>query len=201
MKRYLESLPISFVLIKGNHDRRPDDPAFKKVTIDRPEIKGVFYVEPEYPSIMYTEMYGQYEFCGKKTYVLGGAYSIDKYYRLEKYYEGFHNYLWFADEQMSKQELNDALNELQSSSVPFDLILSHTCPMKYEPTDQFISGIDQTKVDKTMEMFFDKIEETVPYKNWYCGHYHIDRISLLSGCKLRFMYNDIIEIGDRLTEG
>jgi len=45
-----------------------------------------------------------------------------------------------------------------------------------------------------MEMWFDKIEETVPYKKWFCGHYHTDRISAESGGKLRLMYDDVIEL-------
>lgn len=66
--------------------------------------------------------------------------------------------------------------------------------MRYEPYDKFISSVDQGTVDKTMEMWFDKIEETIPYKKWFCGHYHTDRLSIESGGKLRLMYDDVIEL-------
>ena len=63
------------------------------------------------------------------------------------------------------------------------IILSHTTPLKYEPTEVFLSCIDQSKVDKSTEQWLDKIEENVEYKKWYCGHYHtnkkIDKVSIL----------------------
>lgn len=196
MKRYLESLPITFMLIKGNHDQRPSKNLCELKYVDRPDVKGYFYIEPEFPSIMYTTMFGEYEVLGKKSFILGGAYSIDKNYRLDMYDQGFHNYRWFYDEQMNPQELHDSRELLLSASKPWDYIFSHTCPQKYEPYDKFMSGVDQGTVDKTMEIWFDKIEETVPYKKWFCGHYHTDRISPESGGKLRLMYDDIIELGE-----
>ena len=194
MKKYLESLPITFMMIKGNHDQRPSESLCEVKYIDRPEVKGNFYIEPEYPSIMYTAMYGYYRILGKKAFVLGGAYSVDRDYRLTMYDQGFHNYRWFYDEQMSPEEQRDSFTILQSSQEPWDYIFSHTCPMRYEPYDKFIGSVDQGTVDKTMEMWFDKIEETVSYKKWFCGHYHTDRISTESGGKLRLMYDDVIEL-------
>ena len=55
------------------------------------------------------------------------------------------------------------------------------------PYEAFISGVDQSKVDKTTEEFLDEIENTTKYKMWYCGHYHIDK----KIDKLRFMMYDI----------
>lgn len=45
-----------------------------------------------------------------------------------------------------------------------DVILSHTCPLKYEPSEVFLSGIDQSTVDKSTEKWLDRIEETIDYK-------------------------------------
>jgi hypothetical protein len=36
--------------------------------------------------------------------------------------------------------------------------------------------IDQSTVDKTMEVWMAKIEETFLWKHWLFGHYHADRI-------------------------
>ena len=68
-----------------------------------------------------------------------------------------------------------------------DIILSRTCPLKYEPTEVFIQGIDQSKVDKTMEIFLDKVEEIVDYDKWYCGHYHTEK----QIDKIEFMFESI----------
>ena len=72
----------------------------------------------------------------------------------------------------------------------FDIVLTHTCPYKYEPTETFLNDIDQTKVDKTMEHFLDKVEESISYNKWYCGHYHIEK----KIDKLQFMFGKIHEI-------
>ena len=52
-----------------------------------------------------------------------------------------------------------------------------------------MTGLDQTKVDKSMEHFLDKIEDTIDYDKWYCGHYHtekkIDKIRVCRGFLLK----------------
>ena len=65
------------------------------------------------------------------------------------------------------------------------MVLSHTTPLKYEPVEVFIPGLDQSKVDKSTETWLDSIEDRLDYKQWYAGHYHteknIDRLTLLFG--------------------
>ena len=124
-----------------------------------------------------------YDFNNLKTLVIGGAYSIDKNYRI------LMGYNWYPSEQPSdeiKKRVRDVLREVNNK---VDVIVSHTCPFKYLPYEAFISGVDQTKVDKSTEEFLDEIENNTKYTTWYCGHYHIDkRID-----KIRFMMNDIDE--------
>lgn len=69
-------------------------------------------------------------------------------------------------------------------------MLTHTCPLKYKPFDKLLSGIDQDSVDETMERWLDEIEDGFDYQKWFCGHWHIER----SIDKMRFMYDDIIEL-------
>ena len=52
-------------------------------------------------------------------------------------------------------------------------MLSHTCPICYEPREAFLQGLDQSKVDKSTEMWLGALEYKLNYKKWYCGHYHI----------------------------
>lgn len=37
-------------------------------------------------------------------------------------------------------------------------MLSHTTPLKYEPVEVFMAGVDQSKVDKSMEEWLDRID-------------------------------------------
>lgn len=94
-------------------------------------------------------------------------YSVDKYYRLSR------GWSWWPDEQPSPEI--KAYVEQQIREKHFDIVLSHTCPFKYEPTEMFLGGIDQRTVDDSTERWLDTIEESIQYKAWFCGHWHTDK--------------------------
>ena len=54
--------------------------------------------------------------------------------------------------------------------------MTHTCPLSWEPTDLFLGGIDQSRVDKFMETFLDDIKDRCSWSVWCFGHYHADRV-------------------------
>ena len=56
------------------------------------EWNGVkVWVEEAYPNILFAKDGEIYDIAGMKTIVIGGAYSVDKFYRLSK------GYNWFED--------------------------------------------------------------------------------------------------------
>ena len=55
-------------------------------------------------------------------------------------------------------------------------MLSHTCPLSLQPTDLFLRGLDQSTVDNTMELWLEKLANSIEWKIWLFGHYHADRI-------------------------
>ena len=135
------------------------------------------YVEDEYPNLLFAKDGDIYDLDGHKTIVIGGAYSVDKPYRLA------YGRYWWPDEQPS-QEIKDYVQKrLDGEEWKIDIVLSHTVPLKYEPVEAFLPGIDQSGVDKSTEEWLDAIENRLDYKRWYCGHYHIekqtDRIMML----------------------
>lgn len=110
-----------------------------------------------------------FDFAGKKTIIIGGAYSIDKMYRL------IYGYGWWPDEQPSKEIKEYVEYRLDDLGWKVDVVLSHTTPLKYEPVEMFLSGIDQSGVDKSTEIWLDSLEDRLEYKKWYCGHYHTEK--------------------------
>lgn len=122
-----------------------------------------------------------YNFNNKKTLVIGGAYSVDKFFRLAR------GYNWYESEQPDEKTKDKVNNVLKKLNNKVDIILSHTCPYKYLPRETFLDGIDQSTVDNTTEYFLDEIENTTDYNKWYCGHYHTDK----DIDKIKFMYNKI----------
>jgi 3-oxoacid CoA-transferase subunit A len=74
-----ENLPITLFCIHGNHENRPTNiPTYKEVPFHR----GIAYIEEEYPNIIFAKDGEIYDFNNKKCLVIGGAYSVDKGYRL-----------------------------------------------------------------------------------------------------------------------
>lgn len=173
-KEFLDSLPITIFAIHGNHEQRP-------YTIDTYKEKqwhgGTVYYEEEYPDLLFAKDVEVFELDGKKAIVMGGAYSVDKMMRL------MYGYGWWPDEQPSEEIKKDVERKLDELGWKVDLVLSHTTPLKYEPVEVFLKGIDQGNVDKSTEEWLDGIEDRLDYGKWYCGHYHtekkIDRVEIM----------------------
>lgn len=175
-KEYLKELNLKLFCVRGNHEERPENiSTYKEVEM----FGGKVLIEEEYPNLIFAKDGEIYNIDGKKILVIGGAYSVDKQYRL------LHGYKWFKDEQLTKKEMDTILDKVKGKH--FDIVLTHTCPYKYEPREVFMQGLDQSKVDKSMEQFLDKIEENINYDKWYCGHYHTEK----QVDKLEFMFGRI----------
>jgi 3-oxoacid CoA-transferase subunit A len=173
-KDFLAELPITLFCIHGNHEQRP----FTIPTYTEQEWHGgIVYVEKEYPSIFFAKDGEIYDLDGQKTIAIGEAYSIDKMLRI------VYGYGWWADEQPSDEIKRYVEKQLAARDWKIDVVLSHTVPLKYEPTEVFLPGVDQSRVDKSTEEWLGKIEARLQYRKWYCGHYHtekeVDRVRLM----------------------
>ena len=154
--------------VRGNHEARPSEKLGMRLTYDA-FVNGVVWVEDEFPLIRYFTDWGIYNILGNRTLVIGGAYSVDKFYRLANHWT------WFADEQLTQWEM-DACYRNAVEYPYFDLILTHTCPRSVQPTDLFLSCIDQSMVDSSMEIWMDKLFSQLNIELHLFGHYHADRI-------------------------
>ena len=176
LKEQLNSYNIKLFCVQGNHEERPENiSTYKEIDM----FGGKVFIEEAYPNLIFAKNGELYDIDNKKVLVMGGAYSVDKNYRI------IYRYPWFKDEQLSKEEMDNILNKYKGQHI--DIVLSHTCPLKYEPTEVFMKGIDQSNVDKSMENFLDKVEESIDYDKWYCGHYHTEK----QIDKLEFMFGRI----------
>ena len=176
-----------FYLLQGNHEERPELlPNISKV-FDY-NVKNEIYFEKEFYNIRYLINGNVYQFGNYSAFVAGGAYSVDKYFRLEN------NWKWFPNEQLSEDERKNILSlfELKKDNY-YDFVFTHTLPKKFTPIDLFLSYIDQEKVDKTMEDFLDQIEEKTNYTVWCGGHYHVDREQ---APHVEILFNNIIDLDD-----
>lgn len=172
-------IPLTMLFIHGNHDLRPQNiPTYQS----QKWREGIVWSQEEFPRFLFARDSEIFDLEGKKSLVIGGAYSVDKQFRLEK------GYNWFADEQPSAQIKAETEQKLQEVGWTVDTVLSHTCPLKYEPKEAFFSSIDQSAVDKTTETWLGHIEDQTCYRQWFCGHFHIDK----KIDRLQFLFKDIV---------
>ncbi len=175
LKAEFSRLKPTIFCIHGNHEIRPANiPSY----ITKEWHGGTVWYEEAFPNILFARDGDIFTLEGIDYLVIGGAYSVDKFYRLAR------GYGWWEDEQPSDEI--KAYVERQIEEKHFDIILSHTCPFKYEPTEAFLTMIDQSTVDDSTEHWLDKIEESSDYKAWLCGHWHINkRID-----RMHFLFHD-----------
>lgn len=181
LKEQLAFFPITIFCIHGNHEARPS-------TISGYSLcdwhGGKVWLEYDYPNILFAkdgEVYQLETENGiKNCMVVGGAYSVDKFYRLRNGYQ------WFEDEQPSEEIKEYVETQLDNRNWSIDIVFSHTCPVSYEPREWFIPGLPQSTVDKTTEIWLDTIEKRLDYDKWYCGHYHGEK----KIDKIEFMFNN-----------
>ena len=93
-KDALAKIKPTVFCVHGNHERRPDTLAGYK---QKEWNGGLVWYEDEYPNLLFARDGDVFTMEGTRHLVIGGAYSVDKYYRLEN------NLLWFADEQPSAE--------------------------------------------------------------------------------------------------
>ena len=182
-KEYVENIGYYIYAIRGNHEMRPEHLDDINIIWDD-NVGGYVYYEPLYPHIRYFKNYGIYHIGKYRCLIIGGAYSVDKWWRLERV--GIHDPAlnnpkqtgWFADECLTDDEMRECENIIeQTKDNNFDFVLTHTCPKKFQPVDLFLGGIDQSKVDESMEVWMDKIYSKIEVNIAWCfGHYHRDRV-------------------------
>lgn len=182
LKEKLLELPITLLCIHGNHEERP----FNIFSYYETEMfGGTVYVEQDFPNILFAKDGENYKINNHRYLILGGAYSIDKYYRLT------YGHRWYASEQPNQEIKNYVAKQLVQYNYKFDIVLSHTAPLKYEPVEMFLPGVDQSRVDKSTEEWLDDIENMIEYNQWYFGHYYGDSIRT---SKVAMLYRNTIEV-------
>jgi 3-oxoacid CoA-transferase subunit A len=168
LKHHAAQFGYTLYCLRGNHEDRACNME-KPIYVIDDFVNGIVCYEEEFPSIRYfMDSVAEYEIMGKKVLCIPGAYSVDKWYRLEN------DWQWFAEEQLSEEEMKTA--EIYFSDKYYDFVFSHTCPISWEPTDLFLPGLDQSSVDKTMELWLDEVKQKVDWNIWLFGHYHGDQL-------------------------
>ena len=188
VKKLISKIPATIFCIHGNHEARPQ--SLPNLYREAEWRGGTVFMEDTVPNLLFARDGELYGLDGLRTLVVGGAYSVDKFYRLSR------GWSWFADEQPDDDVKRRVEEKLDEVGWEADCVLTHTCPHRVEPTEAFIEGIDQSSVDKTTELWLDFIEARLDYKLWYVGHWHIEKDIE----RFRFRFHSIEPFGEDLPQ-
>lgn len=192
-KEAVNKFGYQLYLVRGNHEFRPSTLSGIKYAYDE-NVCGHIYYEEKHPNIHYFKDGGDiYLINDSPVYVIPGAYSVDKNFRLAT------GKRWFRDEQLTEEE-KEKLLDLIITLNEFDeepaIVLSHTCPLCWEEyiSYLFMDELDQKSIDKITEKFLNEVYTRVWYKHWYFGHFHDDKD--FRDIKATILFKEIIPLGE-----
>ena len=109
-----------------------------------------------------------YTINNKTFFCMGGASSHDKQHRKEFI-------SWWKEEVPNNKEFENGLNNLDKVNWNIDCILSHDGPSFISKSlyNNFTSV--EARLNSPLLDFFDVLYEKCSFKEWYCGHHHVDK--------------------------
>jgi len=107
-----------------------------------------------------------YTIQGKKFFVMGGAESVDKNWRIE-------GKTWWQEELPNRREFYYGLDNLDKHGKSVDFILGHTAPESI--IRKYLSNCDSGKCDPVTK-YFDRVVEITQFDKFYFGHFHRDDV-------------------------
>ena len=172
---WLASKPFTILWVDGNHDNHP--------FWNRQEVSewhgGKVHIHPHAKNIIHLMRGEIYDIEDKKYFAFGGAPSHDKGCRIE-------GRDWWPEEEASREETEHAISNLEKCGNQVDYILTHTIPKDVIAKKFFSDSESYT------EKFFQHIKDTVDYKMWFAGHFHVN--SMYPEYKLYVLYKSVYTI-------
>ena len=151
-------------------------------------------------------MRGQaFDIDGFRFFTMGGAESTDKAWRRK-------GESWWAREMPSKEEYEEALENLRRVGFDVDVMLTHCAPEGYigkgmspvynSDLDRVVANSMPGVVDRSgneLTGFLDSLitERGLKFKKWFFGHYHRD----MEWEKFVLMYSKLRRLDEILKEG
>lgn len=103
-----------------------------------------------------------YDIEGKKLFVMGGGYSMDRARRME-------GSDWWPSEMPSAEEYAMAKRNLALAGMQVDAILTHAAPTTV------MQGLFQACAEeRELNDFLEWVLHNVQFHRWYFGHVHLD---------------------------
>lgn len=172
-----EKLPFTVLFVDGNHENFDIINSFP---IEKWMGGKIHRIRPNIIHLIRGQVF---TLEGKTIFTFGGATSIDKFMRRE-------NISWWAAELPTGKEVEEGISNLEKYNNQVDYIITHSCDERalyYPPLKDPYQSMKIFPENRILSIFAD----TVKFKHWYFGHFHMD--AQLNEEKT-VLYQDIVEL-------
>lgn len=174
-RTFLRNLPVSVLFCDGNHEHFPN---LNSYAIEVWNGGKVHMIAPDLIHLMRGQVF---ELQGKKFFVFGGAYSVDRK-------ESVKDVTWFEEEIPTQEEYDEAWKNLERHDNQVDYVITHTAP--YEIVAELGYGSYDEALEQVRELQY--IAESIDFAEWYFGHFHEDADVDQFHC----LWEEVIELED-----
>ena len=149
---------FSLYFVDGNHEN------FHQLKSLPEDAEGMGYISEH---IRHLKRGRRYNINGKDILAIGGADSIDQYWRTP-------GLSWWSEETITQEDI-DAV-----AAGHYDYVLSHTCPLSiFEAHKVYLCTLgnivdDEEPLFKISNKSLEKLLKKITFNEWYFGHYHVD---------------------------
>ncbi len=171
----LEKKPYSILFVDGNHENFN---ALSKFPVEEWNGGKIHRIRRNIIHLMRGQCF---TVEGKKLFVMGGAYSVDRALRQK-------NVSYWDAEIPTDKEYREASETIFRNNKKFDCIITHTAPRMII---RFL-GYYPDFHDMELTGYLEWVEYCCDFKKWFFGHFHEDD-ELLDG-KFRALYYDVERI-------
>ena len=77
----------------------------------------------------------------------------------------------------TEEEMQEGMKNLEKVNYKVDYVMTHCLPSKMQDELKKIFAVENSLhlyEEDVLTKYFDKLEEKLQYKYWYCGHYHLN---------------------------
>ena len=153
-------LKCTVLFVDGNHENFD---LLESFPVEKWKGGKVHFVAPNVMHLMRGQVYN---IDGKTFFTFGGATSVDRFLREE-------GVSWWAREAPFYEDISEARENLKKVGNKVDYIVTHSCDERALYYPPLISRDFQNEIYPE-NYVLTEFEETVEYKHWYFGHYHLD---------------------------
>ncbi len=154
----LRNLPITTLFVDGNHENFENLNSYR---VDEWNGGKVHFIENDIIHLMRGQVYN---IEGTKFFTFGGAYSIDRSYRIK-------GATWFPEEIPSREEYEEGWKNLEKADFCVDYIISHTGPREVVAAMGYGEMSDE---EIELHQYLQRIADNTDFTAWYFGHFHED---------------------------